>query len=62
MFKETKKRSIYKALSWRVVAILNSWSILALALTESSFWNSILMNAVGYVLYFAFERVWNKIK
>ena len=62
MFKETKKRSIYKALSWRVVAILNSWSILALVITDSSFWNAILMNLTGFFLYFGFERIWNKIK
>lgn len=62
MFKETKKRSIYKALSWRVVAVLNSWSVLALVITESSFWNAILMNISGFVLYFGFERIWNKIK
>lgn len=62
MFKETKKRSIYKALSWRVVAILNSWSVLALVITESSFWNAILMNLTGFFLYFGFERIWNKIK
>lgn len=62
MFKETKKRSIYKALSWRVVAILNSWTVLALVITESSFWNAILMNLSGFILYFGFERIWNKIK
>lgn len=62
MFKETKKRSIYKALSWRVVAILNSWSVLALVITDSSFWNAILMNLTGFFLYFGFERIWNKIK
>ena len=62
MFKETKKRSIYKALSWRVVAILNSWSVLALVITDSSFWNAIIMNLTGFFLYFGFERIWNKIK
>ena len=62
MFKETKKRSIYKALSWRVVAILNSWTVLALVITESSFWNAILMNLSGFILYFGFERIWNRIK
>jgi len=62
MFKETKKRSIFKALSWRVVAILNSWTILALVITDSSFWNAILMNLSGFFLYFGFERLWNKIK
>jgi uncharacterized membrane protein len=62
MFKETKKRSIYKALSWRVVALLNSWIVLAIAFTDSSFWNAMVMNVIGFFLYFIFERVWNKIK
>ena len=62
MFKETKKRSIYKALSWRVIALLNSWIVLALAFTHSSFWNAFIMNVIGFFLYFIFERIWNKIK
>jgi hypothetical protein len=62
MFKETKKRSIYKALSWRVVALLNSWIVLALAFTDSSFWNAMVMNVIGFFLYFIFERIWNKVK
>lgn len=62
MFKETKKRSIYKALSWRVVALLNSWVVLALSFTQSSFWNAMVMNVIGFFLYFLFERIWNKIK
>jgi hypothetical protein len=62
MFKETKKRSIYKALSWRVIALLNSWIVLAMAFTDSSFWNAFTMNVIGFFLYFIFERFWNKIK
>jgi uncharacterized membrane protein len=62
MFKETKKRSIYKALSWRVIALLNSWIVLAVAFTDSSFWNAFTMNVIGFFLYFIFERFWNKIK
>lgn len=62
MFKETKKRSIFKSLSWRIVAVLNSWTILAISITESSFWNAILMNITGFVFFYGFERIWNKIK
>lgn len=62
MFKETKKRSIYKALSWRVIALFNSWIVLALSFTQSSFWNAMVMNVIGFFLYFIFERIWNKIK
>lgn len=62
MFIETKKRTIWKAISWRVVALFNSWIVLALAFTQSSFWNAVVMNVIGFILYFIFERVWNKIK
>ena len=62
MFKETKKRSIYKSLSWRVIALLNSWIVLALSFTQSSFLNALTMNIIGFFLYFIFERMWNKIK
>jgi len=61
MFIETKKRTIWKAISWRVVALFNSWIVLALSFTQSSFWNALVMNIIGFVLYFIFERVWNKI-
>jgi uncharacterized membrane protein len=62
MFKETKKRSIFKSLSWRVVAVLNSWTVLSLMLTKSNFWNAIIMNVSGFIFFYIFERVWNKIK
>lgn len=62
MFKETKKRSIYKALSWRVIALLNSWMVLGLSFTTSNFLNALTMNIIGFFLYFIFERMWNKIK
>lgn len=61
MFKETRKRSIFKALSWRVIALLNSWVVLALSFTSSSFWNAFTMNVVGFFLYILFERIWNKV-
>jgi len=62
MFKETKKRSIFKSLSWRVVAVLNSWTVLSLMITKSNFWNAIIMNISGFIFFYIFERVWNKIK
>ena len=62
MFRETKKRSVFKSISWRLVAIVNSWTILSLVLTESNFWNAIIMNITGFFLFYIFERIWNKIK
>jgi len=62
MFKETKKRSVFKAISWRVVAVINSWTILSLSFVESNFWNAIIMNLTGFVFFYVFERIWNNIK
>ena len=62
MFRETKKRSVFKSISWRLVAIVNSWTILSLVLTESNFWNAIIMNITGFFLFYIFERIWNQIK
>jgi len=62
MFKETKKRSIFKAVSWRLIAVMNSWTILSLSFVESNFWNAIIMNLTGFVFFYVFERIWNNIK
>ena len=62
MFKETKKRSVFKAISWRVIAVINSWTILSLTFIESNFWNAIVMNLTGFFLFYGFERIWNNIK
>ena len=42
MFEETKNRSIRKSIGWRIIAVVNSYIILAFYLTESPFWNAIL--------------------
>ena len=58
---ETKKRTIFKTLSWRVIAVMNSWTILSMSFIESNFWNAIIMNISGLVFFYVFERVWSKI-
>jgi hypothetical protein len=61
MFRETKKRSIFKSISWRLVAVINSWTILSLMITNSNFWNAIIMNITGFIFFYIFERAWNNI-
>jgi len=61
MFKETKKRTLFKTISWRLVAVTNSWTILSLSLVDSNFWNAIIMNVSGLVFFYGFERLWNNI-
>ena len=59
MFKETRERSVRKSIGWRIVAIINSYIILAMYFTESPLYNAILMYVSGAVLYYVYERVWN---
>jgi uncharacterized membrane protein len=61
MVVETKKRTIFKSLSWRIVAVMNSWTILSMGFIESNFWNAIIMNVSGLVFFYVFERIWSKI-
>lgn len=59
---ETKKRTFFKTISWRVVAVMNSWTVLSLGLVGSNFWNAIIMNVSGFIFFYFFERIWSKIK
>jgi len=59
---ETKKRSLIKTISWRMVAIFNSWIILTLVVDGSNFMLAFLMNITGFIVFYFFERLWTKIK
>lgn len=61
MIIETKKRTLFKTVSWRVVAVINSWTILSMSFIESNFWNAIIMNITGFVFFYIFERIWANI-
>ena len=60
MIKETRERSIRKSVGWRVVAFSNSWMILSLGLTDIPLYNAIIMNVLGIVYFYFYERLWNK--
>ena len=59
MFKETRQRSIKKSIGWRILAIINSYIILAMYITDSPLYNAIVMNVTGAILYYVYERLWN---
>ena len=61
-FKETKTRSITKTVLWRLVAILNSYLILVLMISDKPMHNALLMNLTGFIVYYFYERTWDKIK
>ena len=60
MFRETKTRSVRKSIGWRVVAFSNSWMILAIGLTDIPLYNAIIMNVLGVVYFYMYERLWDK--
>ena len=60
-FRETKTRSTSKSVSWRIIAFLNSWFILAVGLTEIPLWNAVIMNLTGILFFYIHERVWDNI-
>ena len=62
MFQETKNRSTKKAITWRLIALSNSWIVLSFGLTEKAFWNALIMNVTGMIMFYFHERIWNKIK
>jgi hypothetical protein len=61
MIIESKKRTLFKTISWRLVAILNSFLVLTFQITDSNFLNAIYMNITGFFIYFVFERIWSNI-
>ena len=60
-FRETKTRSTSKSVSWRVIAFLNSWFVLAVGLTEIPLWNALIMNLTGILFFYIHERVWDNV-
>ena len=60
-FRETKGRSTSKSVSWRVIAFLNSWFVLAVGLTNIPLWNAIIMNLTGILFFYIHERVWDNV-
>jgi len=61
--KETKKRTAFKSVTWRMVAIVNSWLVLvAVKDPHSNFTKALIMNITGFLVFYIFERIWSKIK
>ena len=58
---ESKKRTLFKTISWRVVATLNSWIVLSVVMSGGNFTKAVIMNLTGFVVFYFFERIWSKI-
>ena len=61
---DTRKRSITKTLTWRIIALLSTFIITYLFLGnfKQSLVVTILLNVTAIALYYIHERVWNLIK
>jgi len=59
---ETKKRSVFKGITWRIVAVINSWVVLTLVISSSNIEKAVIMNISGFIIFYIFERIWSKIK
>jgi uncharacterized membrane protein len=58
---ETKKRSVIKSIIWRVIATLNSYTILSVGFFNGNLINAIMMNVTGLIIMYFYERIWSKI-
>ena len=61
MLYETQTRSIVKTIMWRLIAIANSFIILASGIAEDALLNAIYMNMTGFLVYYLYERVCTRI-
>lgn len=61
-FKETKLRSAFKAIGFRVLAFLNSFMILFFGPHVKPWIAALMMNCTGFVVLYFYERAWNKSK
>ena len=61
MHVETKKRSLIKAIIWRLIAIFNSFIVLLFSASRDPLESALLMNLTGFVIYFFYERGCNEI-
>ena len=63
VMKITRKRSLAKSLTWRVLAIVVTFGSIYLLTGEidTATAGTILTNSVNFILYYFHERAWNNI-
>jgi len=60
----SKKRSLAKSLTWRVIAIVSTFGIGYMLTGSFAFAASLTLisNVINFVLYYLHERIWLKVK
>jgi uncharacterized membrane protein len=63
-FKEDWKRSLAKAITYRMVIIILDFTVVYLftGRIDIAFWFMVVSNIYTSIAYFAHERVWDRIK
>lgn len=59
--RESRRRTLVKTISWRVVAVLNSYVALITFSQHGDLFKAVAMNVSGFLIYYLFERTWNGI-
>jgi uncharacterized membrane protein len=60
---DSKKRSVFKAISWRITGTIDTFIISYLITGELTYASAISITEVGtkIALYYCHERAWNKV-
>jgi uncharacterized membrane protein (GlpM family) len=58
---DSQKRTLLKAVLWRIIAIITSYLVLSINLNDN-LKTAILLNMITFCLYYVFERFFNKVK
>jgi len=60
---EDKKRSLVKAITWRVIVVINSFIIMLMFVRDvkKSIAYALVLNGIALMLYYIHERIWNGI-
>ena len=60
---ETKKRSLVKSTTYRIVVVLTDFTVLYLLTgkTDISVVFTVISNTYTWIFYYLHERIWNKI-
>ena len=62
-FKESKSRSLIKAILFRILALIVCYGIIIINMSKGDpIYLAIELNMAGFLLYYFYERTWNRIE
>lgn len=62
MFHEQHSRTILKSITWRIIAIISTFTVIQILTHDyqTSLYYTLIINLVKSFLYYVHERLWNK--